>query len=91
MPSSTNLDDDGVVIVDHPHNIDPAFETIDAELSRAGSREYLKEMLCSHSLWHNGGFWDKALWHCAIEQVSDWPGLFVLFTLCYILICVDIF
>jgi hypothetical protein len=41
----------------------------DVSAGRAQEREYLKEMLSAHTLWHNGGFWDKALWHWCIEQV----------------------
>jgi hypothetical protein len=45
-------------------------EEEDINLGRALGREYLKEMLSAHSLWHNGGFWDKALWYWCIEQVG---------------------
>ncbi len=36
-----------------------------------GRREYLKEMLSAHHIWHNGNFWEQALWQCAIEQVLN--------------------
>lgn len=32
-------------------------------------REYLKDMLSPHSLWHSGAFWEQALWQCSREQV----------------------
>ena len=33
------------------------------------NRDYLKEMLMSHSLWRDGSFWEQALWQCTLEQV----------------------
>jgi hypothetical protein len=34
-----------------------------------GDREYLKELLSAHAIWHDGHFWEQALWQCAVEQV----------------------
>lgn len=47
-------------------------EDADAACERgAKKREYIKEMLSAHSIWHNSNskFWEQALWQCAIEQV----------------------
>lgn len=32
-------------------------------------RQYIKEKLVAHPLWHDGNYWEQALWQCAIEQV----------------------
>lgn len=36
----------------------------------ADSRDYLKEMLVSHSIWRESRFWEQCLWQCTVEQVS---------------------
>lgn len=39
----------------------------------ADKREYLKEMLISHSIWRDESFWEQALWQCALEQLQSIP------------------
>jgi hypothetical protein len=36
-------------------------------------RDYLKEMLISHTIWRDGSFWEQALWQCMIEQMQTIP------------------
>jgi hypothetical protein len=33
-------------------------------------RQYIKEKLMGHRIWHDGSYWEQALWQCALEQVS---------------------
>lgn len=33
-------------------------------------RQYLKEIIISHTLWQEGRFWEQALWQCVLEQVN---------------------
>ena len=32
-------------------------------------RQYLKDRLVDHHIWHDGTFWEQVLWQCTIEQV----------------------
>jgi hypothetical protein len=32
-------------------------------------RQYLKDRLVDHPLWHDGTFWEQVLWQCTLEQV----------------------
>ena len=32
-------------------------------------RQYLKDRLVDHQIWHDGTFWEQVLWQCTIEQV----------------------
>lgn len=34
------------------------------------NRIYLKECICSHTIWHDCRFWEQTLWHCVTEQVD---------------------
>jgi len=47
----------------------------DEEEDRGGKREYLKEMLSPHALWHKSDckFWEQALWQLIVEQLQTIP------------------
>lgn len=32
-------------------------------------RQFIKEKLMGHRIWHDGSYWEQALWQCALEQV----------------------
>lgn len=35
-----------------------------------GLRQYLKDSLIDHPIWHDGTFWEQVLWQCTVEQVG---------------------
>lgn len=39
-----------------------------------GQRQYLKDKLIEHPIWHDGTFWEQVLWQCTIEQVCHRPS-----------------
>ena len=47
----------------------------DDEDDRGGNRQYLKEMLSPHALWHKSDckFWEQALWQLIVEQLQTMP------------------
>jgi hypothetical protein len=47
----------------------------DEDEDRGGKREYLKEMLSPHALWHKSDckFWEQALWQLIVEQLQTIP------------------
>jgi hypothetical protein len=60
------------------HNDD---ENINADESRAHNREYLKEALIRHPIWHDNKFWELVLWQLIDEQLHtmsyDTPWFFM--------------
>jgi hypothetical protein len=74
VPSAPS-DNTGVVSDSNSSNVinsnDDDMDGGDADVDRGvAQREYLKEILVSHSIWQDGNFWEQVLWQCAIEQVK---------------------
>lgn len=56
-------------------------ECINVDESRANNREYLKEALIKHPIWHDNKFWELVLWQLIDEQLQtmsyDTPWFFM--------------
>lgn len=54
-------------------------------------RQFIKEKLMGHRIWHDGSYWEQALWQCALEQVlsSLFFLVFLLLIILYGFICLS--
>lgn len=50
-------------------------EDDEEDIARRGTehRQYIREKLVLHPIWKDNGYWEQALWQCAVEQVQTIP------------------